>query len=53
LIFGARLISEFNHPNYPPPNTSLTTAQFGTITALQSAEGIGPRSIQLTARITF
>jgi hypothetical protein len=26
---------------------------FGTITALQTAEGAGPRSLELTGRITF
>jgi hypothetical protein len=27
--------------------------EFGTITALQTAEGAGPRSLELTGRITF
>ena len=30
-----------------------STAQFGTITALQTAEGAGPRSLDFTGRITF
>jgi hypothetical protein len=45
----------FNHPNYAPPgslNTSVP-AGFGQITALQVAEGAGPRQIQLTGRFTF
>jgi hypothetical protein len=50
---GAQVANLFNHPNYAPPNLSLATPQFGTITSLQSAEGAGPRSIQLTARVTF
>jgi hypothetical protein len=51
--FGAQAANIFNHPNYAPPNTSVNTAAFGTITSLQSAEGAGPRSIQLTGRVTF
>lgn len=53
LQFGAQVANVFNHPNYAPPNTSFNTAAFGTITSLQSAEGAGPRSIQLTGRVTF
>ena len=45
---GAQVSNLLNHPNYAPPNLSLGTAQFGTINSLQSAEGAGPRSIQLT-----
>src|SRR5262249_7038667 len=51
--FGAQAANIFNHPNYAPPNTSVNTNAFGTITSLQSAEGAGPRSIQLTGRVTF
>jgi hypothetical protein len=52
---GAQVSNVFNHPNYAPPgslNTSVP-AGFGQITALQVAEGAGPRQIQLTARFTF
>jgi hypothetical protein len=43
-----------NHPNYAPPaNLTLGVAGFGQITAMQSAEGAGPRALQLTGRITF
>jgi hypothetical protein len=52
--FGAQVSNLFNHPNYAPPsNLILGVPAFGQITALQSAEGAGPRDIQLTARITF
>ena len=51
--FGAQAANIFNHPNYAPPNTSVNTAAFGTITSMQSAEGAGPRSIQLTGRLMF
>ena len=55
LEIGAQVANVFNHPNYAPPgnlNTSVP-AGFGQITSLQSAEGAGPRQIQLTGRFTF
>jgi len=52
--FGAQVSNLFNHPNYAPPsNLTLGVPAFGQIIALQSAEGAGPRDIQLTGRITF
>ena len=55
LRIGAQVSNLFNHPNFAPPtNLNVSTpAGFGQITALQSAEGAGPRAIQLTARINF
>jgi hypothetical protein len=53
LQLGAQAANLFNHPNYAPPNTVLNTVPFGTISALQSAEGAGPRVIQITARFAF
>ena len=50
---GASAANLFNHPNYAPPNTSFNTAAFGTIGGLQSADGAGPRALQLGARLTF
>ena len=51
---GVQVANLFNHPNFAPPaNLTLGVAAFGTLTALQSAEGAGPRQIQLTARVTF
>jgi hypothetical protein len=51
---GMQVANAFNHANYAPPNTlTLGESGFGQITALQSAEGAGPRQVQLTARITF
>ncbi|HWT66082.1 MAG TPA: carboxypeptidase regulatory-like domain-containing protein [Terracidiphilus sp.] len=43
----------FNHRNYEPPNMQVDSGGFGAITALQTAEGAGPRSLELTARIVF
>jgi hypothetical protein len=53
LQVGASAANLFNHPNYAPPNTTFNTPAFGTISALQSAEGAGPRALQLGARLTF
>ncbi len=53
LQFGAEASNLFNHKNYEPPNMEVGSAGFGTITALQTAEGAGPRIVELTARISF
>ncbi len=54
LEFGAQVSNLFNHPNYaPPPNLTLGVPGFGQINSMQSAEGAGPREIQLTGRLTF
>ena len=42
-----------NHRNYEPPNMQVDSSGFGSITALQTAEGAGPRSLEVTARIVF
>jgi len=43
----------FNHRNYEPPNMQVDSGGFGAITALQTAEGAGPRSLEISGRITF
>ena len=51
---GVQVANLFNHPNFaPPPVLTEGVAGFGTLNALQTVEGAGPRQIQLTARITF
>ncbi len=51
---GVQVSNVANHPNYAPPsNLVLGVAGFGQITSLQSAEGAGPRAMQLTGRFTF
>jgi hypothetical protein len=50
---GFEAANVFNHRNYEPPNMQVDSAAFGTITALQTAEGAGPRSLELTGRINF
>jgi hypothetical protein len=53
--FGAQVSNLFNHPNLGTPNNLnvSTPAGFGALTALQTAQGAGPRAIQLTACINF
>jgi len=54
IQFGAQIANLFNHPNFAvPASLTVGVAGFGQITALQSAEGAGPRAIQLTGRIVF
>ena len=50
---GIAAANALNHPNYSTPALTLNASTFGTITSLQSAEGAGPRQLQLTGRITF
>ncbi len=51
---GLQVSNAFNHANYnPPPNLNLDVPAFGQITSMQSAEGAGPRQLQLTGRLTF
>ncbi|MBV9503605.1 MAG: hypothetical protein JO323_01225, partial [Acidobacteriia bacterium] len=51
---GAAASNALNHPNYAiPSNLNIGTAGFGSITNVQSQEAGGPRSIQLSGRLTF
>ena len=51
--FSAEAANVFNHRNYEPPNMQADSAGFGSITGLQTAEGAGPRSLELTGRFSF
>jgi hypothetical protein len=51
--FSAEAANVFNHRNYEPPNMQLDSGAFGAIPELQTAEGAGPRNLQLSGRITF
>jgi len=51
--FSVEAANLFNHRNYEPPNMQADAAGFGSITALQTAEGAGPRSLELTGRFSF
>ena len=53
LQLGGAASNALNHPNYTTPTLNYNTAAFGTITNVQTQESGGPRSIQVTARISF
>jgi hypothetical protein len=53
LELGISAANVFNHRNYEPPNTEMDTSSYGQSSALQTAEGAGPRSAQLTGRLSF
>ena len=53
LQVGAAAANAFNHPNYTTPTLNYGTAAFGTISNVQTAEGAGPRQIQITSRVIF
>jgi len=53
FLIGVAAANAFNHRNYEPPNMQVDSSGFGSITALQAAEGAGPRSLELSGRITF
>jgi len=43
----------FNHRNYEAPNMQIDSGSFGQITSWQTAEGAGPRSLEISGKITF
>lgn len=53
--FGAEASNLFNHRNYDVPDMNVDDGPgaFGVVTALQTAEGAGPRNIEITARLSF
>ncbi len=53
IQFSMESANIFNHRNYEPPDMQLDSGGFGAISALQTAEGAGPRSLELAGRITF
>jgi hypothetical protein len=51
--FGAQAANALNHRNYDVPNQFVDQQAFGTISALQTAEGAGPRNVEITGRLSF
>jgi hypothetical protein len=51
--FGAQAANAFNHRNFDVPDPILDDQSFGTISGLQSAEGAGPRNVEITGRVSF
>ena len=50
---GVAASNALNHANYTTANMNLGTAPFGTINNVQTQENGGPRSVQVTARLSF
>ena len=50
---GVAASNALNHPNYGTPGLTLGTSSFGIISSMQTAEGSGPRSLQMSGRLTF
>jgi hypothetical protein len=53
LRYEAAFANLFNHFNPDVPNTRITDASFGRITAVQSGEEAGARNIQMSVRLLF
>jgi hypothetical protein len=53
LHFEAQFSNIFNHLNLGTPGLNITTTAFGQITTTQTAEGTGPRVIQMGLRLFF
>ena len=53
LELGISGSNVWNHRNYEPPKTETDTGSYGQSSALQTAEGAGPRNLQITGRISF
>jgi hypothetical protein len=51
--FSVEAANVFNHRNYEPPNMQLDSGAFGQIPELQTAEGAGPRNLELAGKISF
>jgi pimeloyl-ACP methyl ester carboxylesterase len=53
IQIGVQVANAFNHLDAPPANLVIGVPGFGQLTSMQSADGAGPRKIQLTGRLTF
>jgi hypothetical protein len=53
LRFECTFTNIFNHPNFAPPPTNVTSSSFGIVQSVQSAENSGNRTGQLGLRLDF
>jgi hypothetical protein len=53
MRFEATFTNIFNHPNFAPPPTNVTSSSFGAAQSVQSAENSGNRNGQLGLRLEF
>jgi len=53
LRFEGTFTNLLNHPNFAPPPTNVTSASFGIVQSVQSAENSGNRTGQVSLRFEF
>jgi hypothetical protein len=53
LRFESTFTNIFNHPNFAPPPTNVTSTSFGIVQNVQTAENSGNRTGQLGLRLEF
>jgi carboxypeptidase family protein len=53
LRFESTFTNLFNHPNFAPPPTNVTSSSFGIVQSVQSAENGGNRTGQVSLRLEF
>lgn len=53
LRFEGTFTNLMNHPNFAPPPTNVTSASFGFVQNVQTAENSGNRTGQLSLRLDF
>jgi hypothetical protein len=53
LRFEGTFTNLLNHPNFAPPPTNVTSASFGIVQSVQTAENSGNRTGQVSLRFEF
>jgi carboxypeptidase family protein len=53
MRFESTFTNLFNHPNFAPPPTNVTSSSFGIVQSVQTAENSGNRTGQLSLRLDF
>lgn len=53
IRFEGTFTNLFNHPNFAPPPTNVTSSSFGIVQSVQSVENSGSRTGQLSLRLDF
>jgi hypothetical protein len=53
MRFESTFTNLFNHPNFAPPPTNVTSSSFGIVQSVQSAENSGNRTGQVSLRLDF
>jgi hypothetical protein len=53
MRFESTFTNLFNHPNFAPPPTNVTSSSFGIVQSVQSAENSGNRTGQISLRLDF